>query len=162
MPKYKVGDKVKVKNHRVVNNVLFWDTNMDEMLGKTVTIASIDNRGYYTLEETPYWWCDEMFEGLAQTTGNEIIDLLMKKLGVEIDEEFEIVGWESTSPYHFNEDGELIDCFDAGSKGELLRLIYKTLTIRKIPKPEIKEVTVAELEEALKLPKGTLRVKGDD
>ena len=162
MPKYKVGDKVKVKNHRVVNNVLFWDTNMDEMLGKTVTIASIDNRGYYTLEETPYWWCDEMFEGLAQTTGNEIIDLFMEKLGVEINEEFEIVGWESTSPYHFNEDGELIDCFDADSKFELLELIYKRLTIKKIPKPEIKEMTVAELEEALNFPKGTLRVKGDD
>lgn len=160
MPKYKVGDRVRIKDHRVVNSALFWDANMDEMLGKTVTIASIDNRGYYTLEESPYWWCDEMFEGLAQTTGNKVIDVLIEELGVEVNEEFEIIG-SIYSPYKITEKGYLIDSDGDERTDPLVWLIRGEREIRKIPKPEVKEMTVAELEEALKIPKGTLRVKGD-
>lgn len=160
MAKYKVGDKVRVKNYPV-NVGPGWVEGMDEMLGKIVKIRRVTPGGGYRIEGSYYEWCDEMFEGLVQTTGNEIIDLLMKKLGVEIDEEFEII--ESIySPYKITEKGFLIDC-DGDERTDLLaELILGQRTIKKIPKPEIKEMTVAELEEALKLPKGTLRVKEDD
>lgn len=96
-----------------------------------------------------------------KTTGNEIIDLLMKKLGVEVDEEFEII--ESIyNPYKITEKGYLIDCDGDERTETLVELILGQRTIKKIPKPEIKEMTISELEEALKLPKGTLRVKGDE
>ena len=161
MAKYKVGDKVRVKDHPI-NVGPGWAKGMDRMLGKIVKICKITSKGWYQIEDSYYEWCDEMFEGLVQkTTGNEIIDLLMKKLGVEIDEEFEVIG-SIYSPYKITEKGSLIDC-DGDERTDILaELILGELTIKKIPKPEIKEMTVAELEKALKLPKGTLRVKEDD
>lgn len=161
MAKYKVGDKVRVKNYPV-NVGPGWAMGMDRMLGKIVKICKVTSRGWYQIEDSYYEWCDEMFEDLVpKTTGNEIIDLLIKKLGVEIDEEFEIIG-SIYSPYKVTEKGFLIDC-DGDERNDLLaELILGQRTIKKIPKPEIKEMTVAELEEALKLPKGTLRVKEDD
>lgn len=95
-----------------------------------------------------------------KSTGNEVIDLLMKKLGVEIDEEFEIEEG-SFNPYHFDKNGNLLNSKDHKARSWVWQMAYGKVTIKKIPKPEIKEMTVAELEEALKLPKGTLRVKGD-
>lgn len=160
MAKYKIGDKVRVKNYPV-NVGPGWAMGMDRMLGKIVKICKVTSRGWYQIEDSYYEWCDEMFEDMVQTTGNEIIDLLMKKLGVKIDEEFEIIG-SIYSPYKITEKGLLIDC-DGDERNDLLaELILGQRTIKKIPKPEIKEMTVAELEEALKLPKGTLRVKEDD
>lgn len=160
MAKYKVGDKVRVKNYPV-NVGPGWAMGMDRMLGKIVKICKVTSRGWYQIEDSYYEWCDEMFEDMVQTTGNEIIDLLMKKLGVEIDEEFEIIG-SIYSPYKITEKGFLIDC-DGDERNDILaELILGQRTIKKIPKPEIKEMTIAELEEALKLPKGTLRVKEDD
>ena len=160
MAKYKVGDKVRVKDYPVDVGP-GWVEDMDEMLGEIVTIRKVTSRGYYRIKDSYYTWCDEMFEGLVQTTGNEIIDLLMKRLGVEIDEEFEIIR-SIYNPYKITEKGFLIDC-DGDERNDILaELILGQRTIKKIPKPEIKEMTVAELEEALKLPKGTLKVKGDD
>lgn len=160
MAKYKVGDKVRVKDHPI-NVGPGWAMGMNEMLGEIVTIREVMPRGWYLIEGSYYEWCDEMFEDMIQTTGNEIIDLLMKKLGVEINEEFEIIR-SIYSPYKITEKGFLIDC-DGDERNDILaELILGQRTIKKIPKPEIKEMTVAELEEALKLPKGTLRVKEDD
>lgn len=160
MAKYKVGDKVRVKNYPV-NVGPGWAMGMDRMLGKIVKICKVTSRGWYQIEDSYYEWCDEMFEDLVQTTGNEIIDLLMKKLDVKIDEEFEIIG-SIYNPCKITEKGSLIDC-DGDERTDLLaELILGQRTIKKIPKPEIKEMTVAELEEALKLPKGTLRVKEYD
>ena len=160
MAKYKVGDKVRVKDHPVDVGP-GWVESMDEMLGKIVKIRRVMSEGRYLIEDSYYTWCDEMFEYPVQTTGNEIIDLLMKKLGVEINEEFEIIG-SGYNPYKITEKGFLIDC-DGDERIKLLaELILGQRTIKKIPKPEIKEMSVAELEEALKLPKGTLRVKGDE
>lgn len=160
MAKYKVGDKVKVKDYPI-NVGPGWVESMDKMLGKIVKIREVTPEGLYRIEGSYYRWWDEMFEGLVQTTGNEIIDLLMKKLGVEINDEFEIIG-SFYSPYKITEKGFLIDC-DGDERNDILaELILGQRTIKKIPKPEIKEMTVAELEKALKLPKGTLKVKGDD
>ena len=160
MAKYKVGDKVKVKDYPI-NVGPGWVMGMDEMLGKIVKIREVMPSGEYRIEGSYYAWCDEMFEDMVQTTGNEIIDLLMKKLGVEVDEEFEVIR-SIYSPYKITEKGSLIDCDGDERTDTLAELILGERTIKKIPKPEIKEMTVAELEEALKLPKGTLRVKEDD
>lgn len=160
MAKYKVGDKVRVKDYPVDVGP-GWVESMDEMLGEIVTIREVTSEGLYRIVDSYYTWCDEMFEDRVQTTGNEIIDLLMKRLGVEIDEEFEIIR-SIYNPYKITEKGFLIDC-DGDERNDILaELILGQRTIKKIPKPEIKEMTVAELEEALKLPKGTLKVKGDD
>ena len=160
MAKYKVGDTVRVKDHPVDVGP-GWTIDMDEMLGKIVTIRRVMSGGLYQIKDSHYIWCDEMFEGLVQTTGNKVIDTLMEELGVEVDEEFEIIG-SIYNPYKITEKGSLIDRDGDKRTDPLVWLILGEREIRKIPKPKIKETTVAELEEALKIPKGTLRVKGDD
>lgn len=160
MAKYKVGDKVRVKDHPVDVGP-GWTIDMDEMLGKIVTIRRVMSGGLYQIKDSHYIWCDEMFEYLVQTTGNEVIDLLMEKLGVRVDEEFKVSGVFST--LHFKKDGMLVDEYETERIMALSQLVLGDYDhIKKIPKPEPKEMTVAELEEALKLPKGYLRVKGDD
>ena len=160
MAKYKIGDKVKVKDHPIDVGP-GWVEGMDGMLGKIVKIRKVTSSGCYRIEGSYYEWCNEMFEDMVQTTGNEIIDLFMKKLGVKINEEFKING-SFYNPYKITEKGFLIDC-DGDERTDLLgELILEQRTIKKITKPKIKEMTVAELEKALKLPKGTLKIKGDD
>lgn len=67
MTKYKVGDKVRVKDHPVDVGP-GWVIDMDEMLGEIVTISKVTPRGWYRIEDSYYVWCDEMFEDLVQTT----------------------------------------------------------------------------------------------
>lgn len=158
MAKYKVGDKVRVKDHSVDVGP-GWVLSMDKFCGKIVTIKGITLDGLYEIKESCFVFCDDMLEGLS--TGNEVIDLLMKKLGVEIDEEFEI-NKSIYNPYKITEKGYLIDRDGDKRPDCLTELILGERTIKKIPKPKIKEMTVPELEEALGLPKGTLRVKGGE
>lgn len=161
MAKYKAGDKVRVKDHRVNGKNIFWSPYMDKMFGKIVTIKCVLGDGTYHIEEMEFSWCDEMFEGLADTTGNEVIDLLMEKLGVKVNEKFEINGGYY-NPYYFDEIGNIRGI--SGYKGNswLSELIHGAVKIKKIPKPEIKEMTIEEIEKELKLQKGSLRVKGGD
>ena len=68
MAKYKIGDKVKIredlKGGRRYNDVYCNDT-MAELAGKIVTIDDIDNiEGDYHIEEDSdnYWWSEGMFD----------------------------------------------------------------------------------------------------
>lgn len=163
MAKYKVGDKVRVKDHGVDVGP-GWVDSMNHMMGKIATISDISDMGYYRIEEEAYWWCDEMFEGLVESvdnslesTGNEIIDLLMKKLDVKIDEEFEIeLG--CLSPYHFDKNGILINSCGDATKAWIAEMIYGEVEIKKIPKP--KEMTMQELEKALGYPVKIVKEEG--
>lgn len=150
MAKYKVGDKVRVKDYPV-NLGPGWVSDMDEMLGKIVTISRVMPVGRYQIEDSYYSWCDEMFEGLAQTTGNEVIDLLMRKLDVEIDEEFKVD--DVVGILHFKKDGMLVDEYKNKRVVVLLQLVLGDYNhIKNIPKPEPKEMTMEQLQEALGYP----------
>lgn len=79
-------------------------------------------------------------------TSNEVINVLMKKLDVEVDELFDIEE-ENYSPYYFDKDGMLVDRTGDDSCEECLaKLIYGVVGITKIP---VKEMTVSEIEKEL-------------
>ena len=76
--KYKVGDKVKIKNIDWYNNNKihgrvncgYWDfvNGMDKFCGKTMTIKEVnkDSHCYTISEDDELWsWTDEMIEGFA-------------------------------------------------------------------------------------------------
>lgn len=150
MAKYKVGDKVRVKDHPVDVGP-GWTIDMDKMFGKIVTISRVTPGGWYQIEDSYYSWCDEMFEDLVQTTGNEIIDLLMEKLGVRVDEEFKVD--DVIGILHFKKDGMLVDEYENERIVVLLHLVLGDYNhIKKIPKPEVKEMTMEQLQEALGYP----------
>ena len=81
-------------------------------------------------------------------TGNRVIDVLMEELGVEIGEEFEIED-ALFNPYRIRKDGYLVSRDGDISWFCLAELVLGERTIKKIPKPEIKEMTIAEIEKEL-------------
>ena len=83
--KYKVGDKVRIREDLVIGGNYGGSVAVDDMTdmgGNVVTIERVGNLGYY-IEEDPdgYCWTDEMFEGLVEEklTAEEAI-----KLSVEL------------------------------------------------------------------------------
>lgn len=64
--KFKVGDKVRVRNDLVVKQLYgyaYFSPQMVGFKGKEFTIKSVNNiNKYYTLKEVPFSWTDGMLE----------------------------------------------------------------------------------------------------
>ena len=64
--KYKVGDKVKIREDLIVGNKYGADTYVDDMeqyKGEITTVAKITDNNKYKLDIDGYWcWTDEMLE----------------------------------------------------------------------------------------------------
>jgi len=79
MTKYKVGDKVTVRNDMTEGSVYgglsFVDTMVD-LRGKVVTIENADHFGY-TIEGDIYNWTDEMF---CDENNNNICDVVKQTI----------------------------------------------------------------------------------
>ncbi len=85
--KYKVGDKVKVREDLKPNEYydgVRFDGDMQKMKGKTVTIEKILSDKYYWIEEYGFIWSDEMLEDVKEEntiseemTIGQVIDNLM-------------------------------------------------------------------------------------
>ena len=86
-------------------------------------------------------------------------ELLLNHWGIEVGEKF-IIKKGNHDYYYFDSEGALKNSVGNYSGIDPWDLVTGRRTIGKF-KPA-KEMTVSELEEALKLPKGTLRVKRDD
>lgn len=84
--KYEVGDKVKVRSDldtskKYGEQDYSWEEKDEQFKGKIVTITAKRNLGYFIKEDNErVYWCDEMFEGLAEDTkprpfkvGNKIV-----------------------------------------------------------------------------------------
>lgn len=78
--KYKVGDKVRVREDLSIDEGYGFLYATDEMIKKkTVTIAYVYD-GYYGIKEDVFMWTDEMFEGLVEDelTAEEAIKIFGK------------------------------------------------------------------------------------
>lgn len=70
MAKYKVGDRVRIVNHRTWNMNFFGE--MDKWFGKTMTIRRVIALGYLMVEDSEenccegWFWDDDMIAGLAE------------------------------------------------------------------------------------------------
>lgn len=79
--KYKVGDKVRIREDLVMGGNYGGSVAVDDMIdmgGSVVTIERVGNLGYY-IEEDPdgYCWTDEMFEPVEEElTAEEAIKVL--------------------------------------------------------------------------------------
>ena len=76
--KYKVGDKVKVRNDLKVGNIYgihAFMCDMNGFRGKIVTIKSTHKRDY-RIEEGAYWWTDEMLEPVEEMSAKEATRIL--------------------------------------------------------------------------------------
>lgn len=86
--KYKVGDKVKVREDLEIGKTygeLTFSTQMREYKGQIVTTETADDDSYQIEEDNQYWyWTDEMLEDVEEEntiseemTIGEVIDNLM-------------------------------------------------------------------------------------
>ena len=163
--KFKVGDKVKVNTRNYfrpcvrIGEIVY----INDKLGSPYLVGvkgfnghSGDGLGGEKIAKQKGYdkqcrWCGEYDLELLeekQMTGNKVIDLLMEELGVEVDEEFEIVAG-FFNPYHFDKNGNLINKDGDKVRSWIGELTYGDTTIKKISEPEIKEMTIAEIEKEL-------------
>nr|DAE90050.1 MAG TPA: hypothetical protein [Caudoviricetes sp.] len=78
--KYKVGDKVRIREDLVTGGNYGGSVAVDDMVdmgGNVVTIERVGNLGYY-IEEDPdgYCWTDEMFEPVEEMSAIEALEIL--------------------------------------------------------------------------------------
>lgn len=175
--KFKVGDKVRIVDFA------------EKFNGKIGEIKCFDGSGwrpYQVLiqgESNPNWLDSREIELVEEEEMKPVFKLEMGKHVVETrngyryllvkQKEDIIVGLNLDDPTTYvtlNLDENLQDVED--HEFDIKRVHeYRHCGFSKIKerlsnpvweREEVKEMTVAELEEALKLPKGTLRVKGDD
>lgn len=138
--KYKVGDKVKVREDLdkwIPYNGFFCNDEMVKLKGKVVEIEDVDSISY-SIKECGYFWTDEMFSGLAEEEPRNLIPLIAKELGVEMGEEFKISN--RLNVYKFTEDGliGIDDTYNAYSSYiALSELISGKEKIIKLPKKPI-------------------------
>lgn len=150
--KYKIGDKVRIREDLEVNkfyNGCYFSSLMVEQMGKIVTIEDVVGHLYYT-KELDYVWTSEMFSGLAEEPRN-LIPMIAKGLGVEVGEEFKISNMYYV--YKITEDG-LIGIQSHNTYNEsyiFIQLISGKEKIIKLPqKPKLTEDERVILEHASK------------
>lgn len=89
--KYKVGDKVKVRENLIhgekYGGMTFY---MDGWKGKVVTISLVDSLGCYEIaeDEDKWAWTDEMFEGIAENKRYKVGDKVKIREDLVGDEEY--------------------------------------------------------------------------
>ena len=90
MNKYKIGDRVKIREDLEENKKygcqIFVDS-MCEVRGLTLTIDRVNDNDTYRMKEIGYNWTDEMIEGLAEETINKkMLEFVFKKYGITKEE----------------------------------------------------------------------------
>ena len=82
--KYKIGDKVKIRddlkanswyltNNRFESVLVVASSSMADLAGKTVTIKQV-REGRYFVEGNDHWWIDAMFSGKAERKFNGLLE----------------------------------------------------------------------------------------
>lgn len=163
--KYKVGDKVKVRSDLELYKVYGTDSftsRMEEMKGKTVTIAHV-SEDKYSIKEFGYGWTDEMFEGLVKEDktmyASELMELARKEPAKYEGKRYKVVG--GTAITHSGEDIENVTLVLGGFADRNYRLYVSDNTeLEKIPQPvsfmeAVKAYSEGETVECKTIPYGT-------
>ncbi len=79
--KYKVGDKVRIREDLVTGGNYGGSVAVDDMVdmgGNVVTIEKVGKESGYCIEEDPdhYFWTDEMFEPVEEMSAIEALEIL--------------------------------------------------------------------------------------
>ena len=87
MNKFKIGDKVRLRDDLEVEKEyggLDFVSGMEFLQGKEVTIDGISKQGNYTLEESCYYYSEEMLEKVNDT--DDLLEFALSKLNMTKEE----------------------------------------------------------------------------
>ena len=159
--KFKVGEKVKIKKNlkEGYDFKYYVADEMEKFKGKTVTIYSVNSEAYRIEEDNMSWdWTEDMFEGLAIITKEELFKMpIGTKITTDLEENniFVKVGENDFC----NNDRDHIESCDVNDD---LSLKYFGNKIIEIQEPnytiiykedkQVKEMTIAEIEKELGYP----------
>ena len=164
--KFKVGDKVKIRKDLKKGNGfnLYVTDDMEELAGKIVTIIDAwgNNDGRYSIKEDSYsyTWSEDMFEGLAKPSKEELFKMPIGTI-IKTDRDYNNVFVKVGENDFCNDNADhifqchveedlTINCNHFGNKIiEIQEPTYNT--IYKADK-EVKEMTIAEIEKELGYP----------
>lgn len=164
---FKVGDKVRIRQWDDMAKEFGIDKNGDikasagfiqemrPLCGKKAKIGEIDGNHVFLEDfedceglDTDYDYSMDMIEHVEEEkkmTSNAVTNMLMEILGVEVGEEFN-TPISSNGPFHFREDGCLIDCKGSIRADIFGKIAMGLCSIQKIP---VKEMTLEEIEREL-------------
>lgn len=78
--RYKVGDKVKVREKLVPETNfggVYFGINMREYKGKEAIVKKVGNIAYHLdIDEEAYWWTDEMLEPVVEMSAEELVKII--------------------------------------------------------------------------------------
>ena len=94
MKKFKIGDKVRLRNNLEVGEDyggIIFVSGMEDSKGMELTIDDITSLGNYTVKESGYFYSEEMLEKVTDNNDN-LFEYALEKLNMtkdELEEEYE-------------------------------------------------------------------------
>ena len=164
--KYKVGDKVRIRKDLKEDKrygEYCADEEMEEMAGKIVTIEHVYEHVYedvYEIKEdsNSNYWTDEMFEGYAKPSKEELFAMPLGTI-IKIDKEEDNVFVKVGEDDFCNNCADHLEIDDINDDLSLERFGIKILEIQEpsyntiyTADKEVKEMTIAEIEKELGYP----------
>ena len=159
--KFKVGEKVKIKKNlkEGYDFKCYVADEMEKFKGKTVTIYSVNSEAYRIEEDNMRWdWTEDMFEGLAIITKEELFKMpIGTKITTDLEENniFVKVGENDFC----NNDCDLIEYDNIKEdlsldyyEGKIIEIQEPNYTIIYKEDKQVKEMTIAEIEKELGYP----------
>ena len=160
--KFKVGEKVKIKKNlkEGYGFKYYVADEMEKFKGKTVTIYSVNSEAYRIEEDNMSWdWTEDMFEGLAITTKEELFKMpIGTKITTDLEENniFVKVGENdfcNNDCDHIEYDNIKEDLsLDYYEEGKIIEIQEPNYTTIYKEDKQVKEMTIAEIEKELGYP----------
>ena len=159
--KFKVGEKVKIKKNlkKGYDFKYFVADEMENFKGKTVTIYSVNSEAYRIEEDNMNWeWTEDMFEGLAIITKEELFKMpIGTKITTDLEENniFVKVGENdfcNNDCDHIEYDNIKEDLSLDYYEGKIIEIQEPNYTTIYKEDKQVKEMTIAEIEKELGYP----------
>lgn len=163
--KFKVGDKVRIRRglKKGDNYKIYVNDDMEELAGRIVTITDAwdNNGGRYEIDEDKvcYTWTEDMFEGLAIITKEELFKMpIGTKITTDLEENniFVKVGENdfcNNDCDHIEYDNIKEDLsLDYYKEGKIIEIQEPNYTTIYKEDKQVKEMTIAEIEKELGYP----------
>ena len=159
--KFKVGDRVRIRKDlkKGYDFKYYVADKMEKFKGKTVTIYSVNSEAYRIEEDNMNWdWTEDMFEGLAIITKEELFKMpIGTKITTDLEENniFVKVGENdfcNNDCDHIEYDNIKEDLSLDYYEGKIIEIQEPNYTTIYKEDKQVKEMTIAEIEKELGYP----------